>query len=648
MSNIKIKNLTPTDELLADDVLPIGRGDRTFGLSGEALTDIRDDAEAAAAAAAASASSATTSATTATTEAAAAAVSAAAALDAAEDAAEAAAGAGDITTAIFARASEIEVSIGEAGSVSLGEPIETLVAVADLPASEFTGGAANLVREQDDIVYDPGDANSARRYKLYFSVSFTLAYGVPFQTETRIFVIFSATGLTGSWSAPVRCKLMNPYLGSPTLDEQGQDPSVCTILQSRGEVKRIGGVMYLFTEIRVSGGPDLVACYQGTDGVNFERYPGPYAIPEASLPGSPTEEDGDAWDRQLVASPVARYDEDNSLFVVGYEGRKVVSPQYEAFGIVYGATPATLARHPDNPVWHPVHDPVIAGDSLIVDSFFLYPAADNADRYIFLAHTADGRGVYRGETNNVDYSTWVKDDPVLGGGEIRVRPGTGRYDLETFAPEGLGDVTVDNVSGMTQVLAYPYKSSIQKSLYLLPVRKTAKTIDLDATRIFDRIVHSVVIANSSSQEAFWNRQVPVDTYVFPGTSLDIDFFGDYLNNSGGASTLRVRVRPGSSVLSTPFMSIGASANRRKWFLLVRIEFEALDSQRVGAKLWMSQATTDTFALDDPALCFTGAALGTVDFSSPQNFELTAQHSVMSSNVEFRLLGGTARLSGRRE
>jgi hypothetical protein len=255
-----------------------------------------------------------------------------------------------------------------------------IVDVADIPNGL-------TLREQDSIIYDPTDpnlgTNPERLYKFYFSV---VEDGLP---PSRMYGVFSADGIT--WGTPF------------ALGFTGEDPSITTYWDAPTTAYRDGsGLLTMYFE---GGAIDMRT---STDGITWSS--AVIAIPQAGT---------GLWDDNLVGSPIARYISSTGTWWVGYEGINltVFGPEYEeAFGYVYGPARDNLTRSPNNPVWTPSAEPVMTTQSIVVDA--VYPNSDGTKIYL-IGHSGGDFGdtVFRGETTNLDPTTWELGDIIWSGTE---------------------------------------------------------------------------------------------------------------------------------------------------------------------------------------------------------------------------------------
>lgn len=255
------------------------------------------------------------------------------------------------------------------------------------------------LREQDDIIYDPGATDPARRWCFYFSAMVG--------TSSRIWVIHSADGI--EWTNPVFCFF-------------GQDPSITQTLNPNPVAYRDDqGRLVLFCE---NNATNEVDAWTSTDGTTW-------TLEKASA--IPRSGESSGWDHFLTGSPNARHDGTN--FIVGYEGIQDVPTRIETFSVAWGTTPTTLVKSPNTPVVDPTATPGLADTSVVSDAIYMNPAGDR----IFLGcHrgtlSAGPDSMWRMVTSNMDPTTWAPGDFTVVGGMAD--------------PTHRGDFTIDAYHGL--------------------------------------------------------------------------------------------------------------------------------------------------------------------------------------------------------
>lgn len=235
-----------------------------------------------------------------------------------------------------------------------------------------------VLREQSDIIYDPG-ADPSRRWACYAS-------------GNAIWVAHSADGIT--WGAPVRCKR------DGGANMPGEDPSI-TLTWGPDPVayRDSAGSLHCFIE---NNATNCIDALSSTDGINW-----------TTTKASAIDRSGSPYDADLVGSPNAVHD--GTRFIVGYEGIQL-SPREETFSLAWGSTPATLVKSPNNPIVRPT---LVAGlgHSIVTDAIWLTP---DGSRAMLAAHdgiggTSSPASMWRMTTTKTDPTTWTQGDFALIG-----------------------------------------------------------------------------------------------------------------------------------------------------------------------------------------------------------------------------------------
>ena len=104
------------------------------------------------------------------------------------------------------------------------------------------------------------------------------------------------------------------------------------------------------------------------------------------------------------------------------------------------------------------------------------------------------------------------------------------------------------------------------------------------------------IVNSTVVETTLTTLTVPAGYLAVGYGVRAVSAGDILNNIGADATCLFRVKLGATtILTTPAITLAASANRRKWRLAVDILAESGVLQRASGVLHISDAAAETFA-----------------------------------------------------
>lgn len=252
----------------------------------------------------------------------------------------------------------------------------TLVTKSQTPYTNAT------LREQDDIILDPGHPDPSRRWCFYFSVNGS--------SGSQVWVCHSPDGTT--WSNPVLCTVAGDAFW-------GEDPSVTqTLTHVNPSAYRDGeGRLILYCENNFTSDIDA---YTSTDGVAWTLLAAGVIARSGATSG---------WDHYLVGSPNARHD--GTKFIIGYEGIQTDPGSSETFSVAWGADPAVLTKSPNTPVIDPNTLPGLS-ESIVVDAFWVTP---DRTAIMLTAHSGrgDARTMWRMRTTNLDPTTWKQSDFTL-------------------------------------------------------------------------------------------------------------------------------------------------------------------------------------------------------------------------------------------
>ena len=163
-----------------------------------------------------------------------------------------------------------------------------------------------------------------------------------------------------------------------------------------------------------------------------------------------------------------------------------------------------------------------------------------------------------------------------------------------------------------------------------------------AVSIEDRVNADVTVVNTVTETNLWSKSVSA---MAIGETLEIDLFGDYLNNSGSNKTINIRIKVGSTTLwSHDSSNLGASTNRRGVVMRLIIKNQETQSKQiVGGRISFSPVNSaDTgFGRLSGTVNVQAALSGssTEDWSSALTVSVTAEHSAADANCEIRIRGG---------
>ncbi len=157
--------------------------------------------------------------------------------------------------------------------------------------------------------------------------------------------------------------------------------------------------------------------------------------------------------------------------------------------------------------------------------------------------------------------------------------------------------------------------------------------------ILDRDLTQQEIVSESGLSGIWSHSVGANELGATG-GVRLTMYGDYLNDTGIDRWLRFLVGFGAS---SPFDSgntvFPASANRRKWRLVVEMMNSAAGAQKWGSELKMSRPDTLSLAQTDAANPVGGDSAGynasSEDTTGALTLKLEVQHSVANASLSLR-------------
>ena len=150
--------------------------------------------------------------------------------------------------------------------------------------------------------------------------------------------------------------------------------------------------------------------------------------------------------------------------------------------------------------------------------------------------------------------------------------------------------------------------------------------------------NTVTVVNTTTETELVSLIVPAYGLA-TGQVVRLTVAGDFLNNSGGAATLLFKVKLGTSVaLTTQALSIPASANGRKWRMIVDVLAETDALQRLSAQAFMSEALTQDFAWSEwsaDGATAVGYGTDTEDGTSTVDVSVTATLGTAATTINIR-------------
>ena len=145
--------------------------------------------------------------------------------------------------------------------------------------------------------------------------------------------------------------------------------------------------------------------------------------------------------------------------------------------------------------------------------------------------------------------------------------------------------------------------------------------------------NTITVVNTTTETEIVSLIVPAYG-LETGQVIRLTTAGDFLNNSGGAATVLVKVKLGSSVvLTTPATSLANSANLRQWRLIVDILAESNALQRVSAVLHFSDDTAADFGPAETYLV--GYGTDTEDGTATVDVSVTATLGTAATTINIR-------------
>jgi hypothetical protein len=218
----------------------------------------------------------------------------------------------------------------------------------------------------------------------------------------------------------------------------------------------------------------------------------------------------------------------------------------------------------------------------------------------------------------------------------------------TFNLNGLGATVIykaDGVSlapGSIPAANYPMILTYSDALSAWTLANAADNLNVT---VLDKTVTSQTIASSTVETALYSVTIPANTL---GTRKSIKFkmIGDYLNSSGGASNLVVRVTFGATtVLTTGTVSIATGANRRALVIEGEISAANATNAQVGyAEISLGDSNMAATSQVESASYPPGRRVGgnnaiAEDTTASKNLQILITHGTSNANIQARRLMG---------
>lgn len=156
-------------------------------------------------------------------------------------------------------------------------------------------------------------------------------------------------------------------------------------------------------------------------------------------------------------------------------------------------------------------------------------------------------------------------------------------------------------------------------------------LGLATTGVIESTSTDVTLVNSTSAAALASFTVPAGLAA-AGDVFILECGGDYLNNSGAASNLTVRVVVGSTTLASNAQSIGAGgATRRKWVARVVVSAATLSAQDVDLQAAVSGVAAGAFS--SHSLSWWGHDVAAEGLSGAWAYKFEAIHGTAASTID---------------
>lgn len=149
------------------------------------------------------------------------------------------------------------------------------------------------------------------------------------------------------------------------------------------------------------------------------------------------------------------------------------------------------------------------------------------------------------------------------------------------------------------------------------------------------VVSTTTIVNSAAEANLVTASIPAGALGAVGNKIRVEVAGDFLNNSGGADTIVFKFKYGTTtLLTTKAISLGASANRRKWRAEIELIAVTSATQRASGLLHISEDSIDTWATDESSgVNVSGYGTASEATTSAKNVVVTAQLGTAHASLE---------------
>lgn len=150
-----------------------------------------------------------------------------------------------------------------------------------------------------------------------------------------------------------------------------------------------------------------------------------------------------------------------------------------------------------------------------------------------------------------------------------------------------------------------------------------------------RTTQQTTISNSVGK-AQWGQEIPAGE-AKAGDYYRLTTWGSLLNNTGAGVTYTFRGELGSTIaLATPAISMGASANRRRWRAVIDMLVESTTVQELAAELIVAATgANDTWSLMGSSESAIGVGSAAENLNAGLQIYLSIQMGTASVNADFR-------------
>lgn len=176
----------------------------------------------------------------------------------------------------------------------------------------------------------------------------------------------------------------------------------------------------------------------------------------------------------------------------------------------------------------------------------------------------------------------------------------------------------------------------------IPISFIDETNGLTRDPILVRGSTVVDVVNTVTETAIFTTSIP-GNLLLTTLGLRLKLIGDYLNNSGGASNLEIKVKYGATtIFDTGVISMSAGATRR----VVDLEFmmvaqNATNAQVSKGTLQIGATGTVAGVAASSAFYFIAAHNSIAeDSTAAKTFQVTVQHGTAASTISGRHIGAT--------